>query len=143
MSSSQMANTTVSAPAIASCTGAACASGPSSSASSAACEAPSGLRRDIVYGHTDLVQDFQARAKAQDSTPTAMQELADANRALKAEAAELRTDLAEERSRSKVMRRIIAELSLELEQAKAELGAAAGVARLPVRTGPSGTVRRD
>ncbi|MGW7447888.1 hypothetical protein [Kitasatospora sp. NPDC054795] len=103
----------------------------------------SGLRRDIVYGHTDLVHDFQARAKAQDSTPTAMQELADANRALKAEAAELRTDLAEERSRSKVMRRIIAELSLELEQTKAELGAAAGVARLPVRTGPSGTVRRD
>ncbi|MDV9194596.1 hypothetical protein [Streptomyces sp. Wh19] len=31
------------------------------------------LRRDIVYRHTDLVQDFQARGKAQDSTPTAMQ----------------------------------------------------------------------
>ncbi|MEV4612582.1 hypothetical protein AB0K43_08275 [Kitasatospora sp. NPDC049258] len=91
----------------------------------------------------ERAEDFQARAKAQESTPTAMQELADANRTLKAEAAELRTDLAEERSRSKVMRRIIAEPSLELEQAKAELGAAAGVARLPVRTGPSGTVRRD
>ncbi|MFF3071401.1 hypothetical protein ACFVSN_05985 [Kitasatospora sp. NPDC057904] len=103
----------------------------------------SDLRRDIVYGHTDLVQDFQARAKAQDSTPTAMQELADANRTLKAETAELRTELAEERSRTKVMRRIIAELSLELEQAKAELGAAAGVTQLPVRTRSVGTAKRD
>ncbi|MFD8708051.1 hypothetical protein ACFV1W_36650 [Kitasatospora sp. NPDC059648] len=67
----------------------------------------SASRRDIVYGHTDLVQDFRARAKAQDSTPTAMRELADANRALKAEAAEPRTELAEERSRTKVMRRIM------------------------------------
>ncbi|MEU3204146.1 hypothetical protein ABZ702_09695 [Streptomyces cyaneofuscatus] len=97
----------------------------------------SGLRRDIVYGHTDLVQDFQARAKAQDSTPTAMQDLADANRALKAEAAELRTVLAEERSRSKMMRRIIAEQSLELEQVKTEVASARHVAVLPTRgSGP-------
>lgn len=75
--------------------------------------------------------------------PTAMQELADANRALKAQAAELRTELAEERSRTKVMHRIIAELSLEPENAKSQLTAAASVARLPFRTGPSETVRRD
>ncbi|MCX5583439.1 hypothetical protein [Streptomyces erythrochromogenes] len=105
----------------------------------------SGLRRDVVYGHTDLVQDFQARARAQDSTPTAMQELAEANRALKAEMAELKTEFTKERSRTKVMRRIIAELFLELEQAKTELGAAAGVAQLPVRRGSVnvGTTKRD
>ncbi|MET7854809.1 hypothetical protein ABZT48_43140 [Streptomyces avermitilis] len=95
--------------------------------------AESGLRRDVVYGHTDLVQDFQARAMAQDSTPTAMQELVEANRALKTDMAELKTELAQERSRAKVMRRIIAELSLELEQAKTELGSATGVSRLPDR----------
>ncbi|MFF4935018.1 hypothetical protein ACFY2H_40120 [Streptomyces griseofuscus] len=91
------------------------------------------LRRDIVYRHTDLVQDFQARAKAQDSTPTAMQELADENRTLKAEADDLRDELRQERARTKTMRMIIAELSLELEQAKAELEGASGIARLPDR----------
>ncbi|WP_055469079.1 hypothetical protein [Streptomyces ardesiacus] len=93
----------------------------------------SDLRRDIVYRHTDLIQDFQARAKAQDSTPTAMQELADENRKLKAEADDLRDELRQERARTKTMRMIIAELSLELEQAKAELEGASGVARLPDR----------
>ncbi|MGW3622560.1 hypothetical protein [Streptomyces sp. NPDC000880] len=91
------------------------------------------LRRDIVYRHTDLVQDFQARAKAQDSIPTAMQELADENRKVKAEADDLRDELRQERARTKTMRMIIAELSLELEQAKAELEGASGVARLPDR----------
>ncbi|MDT0616484.1 hypothetical protein [Streptomyces lancefieldiae] len=91
------------------------------------------LRRDIVYRHTDLVQDFQARAKAQDSTPTAMQELADENRTLKAEADDLRDELRQERARTKTMRMIIAELSLELEQVKAELEGASGIARLPDR----------
>ncbi|MEV5449532.1 hypothetical protein [Streptomyces sp. NPDC052535] len=91
------------------------------------------LRRDIVYRHTDLVQDFQARAKAQDSTPTAMQELADENRKLKAEADDLKDELRQERARTKSMRMIIAELSLELEQAKAELEDAVGVTRLPDR----------
>ncbi|MEU0042847.1 hypothetical protein [Streptomyces werraensis] len=91
------------------------------------------LRRDIVYRHTDLVQDFQARAKAQNSTPTAMQELADENRTLKAEADDLRDELRQERARTKTMRMIIAELSLELEQAKAELEGVVGVTRLPDR----------
>ncbi|WP_030883896.1 hypothetical protein [Streptomyces sp. NRRL F-5053] len=91
------------------------------------------LRRDIVYRHTDLVQDFQARAKAQDSTPTAMQELVDENRKLKVEADDLRDELRQERARTKTMRMIIAELSLELEQAKAELEGASGIARLPAR----------
>jgi hypothetical protein len=37
----------------------------------------SGLRRDVVHGdHKDLVEEFQARVKAQNATPAAMQELA-------------------------------------------------------------------
>ena len=64
----------------------------------------SDLRRDVVYRHTDLIQDFQARAKAQDSTPTAMQELADENQKLKAEAHDLRDELRQERAWNKTMR---------------------------------------
>lgn len=93
--------------------------------------AESDLRRDVVYRHSDLIQDFQARAKAQDSTPIAMQELADENRKLKTEADDLRGELRQERGRGKTMRVIIAELSLELEQAKAELEGVSGVTRLP------------
>ncbi|MFI9585921.1 hypothetical protein ACIHCQ_29700 [Streptomyces sp. NPDC052236] len=91
------------------------------------------LRRDVVYRHTDLIQDFQARAKAQNSIPSAMQELADENRQLKSEADDLRGELRQEQASGKTMRMIIAELSLELEQAKAELEGASGVARLPDR----------
>ncbi|MFI0776252.1 hypothetical protein [Streptomyces sp. NPDC021212] len=93
--------------------------------------AESDLRRDVVYRHNDLIQNFQARAKAQDSTPFAMQELADENRRLKTEIDELRGDLRQEQGRGKIMRMITAELSLELEQAKAELESRSGVTRLP------------
>ncbi|GAB7185739.1 hypothetical protein ATKI12_5570 [Kitasatospora sp. Ki12] len=96
----------------------------------------SGLRRDVVYGHTDLVQEFQARAKAQDAIPTAMQELAEENQQLKAERDGLKKKLDGERARSKAMRMIIAELSLELEQAKGELGSATRVTQLPTRRRP-------
>ncbi|WP_243088158.1 hypothetical protein [Streptomyces sp. 891-h] len=91
------------------------------------------LRRDIVYRHTDLIQNFQARAKAQNSTPVAMQELAEENRQLKTENDELRGELRQEQARSKTMRMIIAELSLELERAKAELEGVSGVTRLTDR----------
>ncbi|WP_338930470.1 hypothetical protein WEB32_00945 [Streptomyces netropsis] len=70
---------------------------------------------------------------AQDFNPIAMQELADTNRQLKAEADDLRGEFRQERARTKTMRMIIAELSLELEQAKAERVDASGVARLPDR----------
>jgi hypothetical protein len=93
--------------------------------------AESDLRRDVVYRHSDLIQEFQARAKAQDSTPIAMQELADENRRLKTEIDELRGELRQEQGKGKTMRVIIAELSLELEQAKVELEGVSGVTRLP------------
>ncbi|MET9357274.1 hypothetical protein ABZY14_30505 [Streptomyces sp. NPDC006617] len=101
-------------------------------ASSSELIAESELRRDVVYRHNDLIQDFRARVKAQDSTPTAMQELADENRQLKTEIDELGGELRREQARGKTMRMIIAELSLELEQAKAEFEGLAGVTWLPV-----------
>ncbi|WP_326756714.1 hypothetical protein OIE73_38775 [Streptomyces hirsutus] len=88
--------------------------------------AESELRRDVVYRRTDLIQEFQARAKAQDSTPTAMQEFADENRQLSSEDDDLTVELRQKQAKNKTMRMIIAELSLELEQTKAEL---AGVCR--------------
>lgn len=63
-----------------------------------------GSAQDIVYRHIDLVQNFHARAKTQDSTPTAMQELADENRQLKSEIDNLRGELHQEHGRSKTMR---------------------------------------
>jgi hypothetical protein len=76
--------------------------------------AESGLRRDIVYAdHKDLAEEFQARVKAQDSTPEAMRELAERNAELDSQLCALR-----------------AELSLELMQAKEELAALGNVTML-------------
>ncbi|MFJ2788737.1 MULTISPECIES: hypothetical protein [unclassified Streptomyces] len=69
--------------------------------------------------------------KAQDSAPIAMQELSDENRKLKTEIDDLGGELRQEQGRGKAMRMIIAELSLELEQAKAELEGISGLTRLP------------
>jgi hypothetical protein len=94
--------------------------------------AESGLRRDIVYGdHKDLVEEFQARVKAQRSVPLAAQDLATERDALAAELATVRQELARERSATAVLRKIAAELALELDQARAEAGG--NVTRLPPR----------
>jgi hypothetical protein len=86
----------------------------------------SGLRRDVVYGdHKDLVGEFQARAKAQRSTPVALQNLAAERDTLAAELAAVR----QERSATAVLRRIAAELAIELDQARSEM-AASGKATL-------------
>lgn len=85
--------------------------------------AESGLRRDVVYGdHKDLVEEFQARAKAQRSTPLAAQDLAAERDTLAAELAAVRQELARERSAAAVLRKIAAELALELNQARTETG---------------------
>jgi hypothetical protein len=94
--------------------------------------AESGLRRDVVYGdHKDLVEEFQARVKAQRSTPLAVQDLAAERDTLAAELATVRQELARERSGTAALRKIAAELALELHQARAEL--ASNVTRLPSR----------
>ncbi|WP_121713742.1 hypothetical protein [Streptomyces sp. E5N91] len=92
----------------------------------------SGLRRDVAYGdHKDLVEEFQARAKAQHCTPAAMQELADQKAELNKKLADATEALAKERAVTAALRRIIAELDLELDQAREELGQSGNVTRLP------------
>ncbi|WP_433892643.1 hypothetical protein [Streptomyces sp. CA-111067] len=102
----------------------------------------SGLRRDVAYGdHKDLVEEFQARAKAQSATPAAMQALADRYAEAKEKLAAITEELAKERAAGGTLRRIIAELSLELHQAE-ELRQSGSVARLPApRRGVSGKGR--
>ncbi|WP_158893421.1 hypothetical protein [Amycolatopsis anabasis] len=91
----------------------------------------SGLRRDVVYEHRDLVDEFKAHVKAQNSTPVAMRQLADDYTAAKEELATLKEDLSNERAATALLRRVVAELSLELEQARDELTHAHQIARLP------------
>lgn len=93
--------------------------------------AESGLRRDVVYEHPDLVEDYQARVKAQGSTPAAVQDLADRNAALTAELAAVKQALAEERATARALRKAAAELSLELHLARQELAGHGNVTRLP------------
>ncbi|WP_433661374.1 hypothetical protein ACQPW1_21660 [Nocardia sp. CA-128927] len=95
--------------------------------------AESGLRRDVVYEHPGLVDLFKARAKAQDATPAAMQELADENRALHGKNDKLTYELTTERGITAALRKIAAELSLELDQAKGQLSAATAVTQLNSR----------
>ncbi|NMI55841.1 MULTISPECIES: hypothetical protein [unclassified Streptomyces] len=103
----------------------------------------SGLRRYVVYGnHKDLMEEFQAQAKAQSFTPAAAQKIAEQNTALKEELADARAKLAAERERNAALVRIAAELSLELEQARAELESAQQVPRLPGARSPRPSPRR-
>lgn len=92
----------------------------------------SGLRRDVAYGdHKDLVEEFQARVKAQHCTPSAMQELAEANAQLKDRLSATAKALAHEQKTSAALRRIIAELDLELHKAQGNLEQAGNATRLP------------
>jgi hypothetical protein len=94
----------------------------------------SGLRRDVVYAdHKDLVEEFQARARTQDSTPDTMRDLAGRNEELTGKLTEARAELAAERAAGAALRLVVAELSLELQQAREELAAAGTVTRLPAR----------
>ncbi|WP_381801674.1 hypothetical protein [Streptomyces niveus] len=92
----------------------------------------SGLRPDVAYGdHKDLIEEFQARAKAQHCTPAAMQALADQNAQLKDRLAGAAKMLAQERTNTAALRRIVAELDLELHEAHQELERSGNVTRLP------------
>ncbi|MGZ0198753.1 hypothetical protein ACNFR7_00785 [Streptomyces sp. RM1] len=98
-----------------------------------------GLRRDVVYGdHKELVDEFRARAQAQNFTPQVVQDMADENILLREALTKIKADLAAERERVSALVRAATELSLELEQTREELAAAQRVTRLP---GPRGTVR--
>lgn len=92
----------------------------------------SALRRDVVYEHGNLIDEFKARAKAQRTTPSAMQDLADRYAKAQEDLAIATQALAEERQRNSVLRLAIAELSIELEQARQEIAGTSTINRLPV-----------
>jgi aspartate aminotransferase-like enzyme len=97
----------------------------------------SGLRRDTAYDdHKDLVEEFQARARAQHHTPALAQSLAEENAALKEKLADATSALAKERQTTAALRKIIAELDLELHAAREGRGPAR-IAALPPRRRPS------
>jgi hypothetical protein len=97
----------------------------------------SGLRRDVAYGHRDLIDDFRARLRAQDSTPAAFQRLASQNAELTEALADARKHLATEQATTAILRKALAELSLELQEAQDELTALGNVTRLDSRRGPA------
>lgn len=97
----------------------------------------SGLRRDVAYGHRDLIDDFRARLRAQDSTPAAFQHLASQNAELTEALADARKHLATEQATTAILRKALAELSLELQEAQDELTALGNVTRLDSRRGPA------
>ncbi|MFI8201587.1 hypothetical protein [Streptomyces sp. NPDC085937] len=87
---------------------------------------------DVAYGdHKDLVEEFQARAKAQHGTPAAMQELANQKAELKRKLVRRDGSLGQGARVTAALRRIVAELDLELDQAREELGLSGNVTRLP------------
>jgi alpha-galactosidase/6-phospho-beta-glucosidase family protein len=90
----------------------------------------SGLRRDIVYEHTALVDAFKARAKVQRSTPLAMQQLAAQHASANRELAAKKEELTAEREAVAVLRKMVAELSLELQQARGQLAVAQNITLL-------------
>ncbi|MFD7282658.1 hypothetical protein ACFV80_37985 [Streptomyces sp. NPDC059862] len=103
----------------------------------------SGLRRDVVYGdHKDLVEEFQAKAKARSYTPDAVQKVAEENVVLKQELKDAKAALFAEQEKNSALVRVAAELSLELEQARAELESAQHVPRLPGTRSPHLPPRR-
>ncbi len=97
----------------------------------------SGLRRDVVYGdHKDLVEEFQARVRAQNAVPAAVEKIAEQNRALKEEVTALKAELVAERDKNKVLAKVAVELSMELDQSREQLAAESSVTRLPTRRRP-------
>jgi Tfp pilus assembly protein FimV len=97
-----------------------------------------GLRRDVVYGdHKDLVEGFQARVRAQHATPAAMQQLAEQHAELQRQLGTVRAELAAEQQAGATLRRMVAELSLELHQAREELSAHANATPLRRTRGPA------
>jgi chromosome segregation ATPase len=90
----------------------------------------SGLRRDIVYEHPQLIDTFKARAKALDEQPAALTALVGERDELRLQLAAAREELAREQRTSSTLRKVIAELSLELDQAREEIASLGNVTPL-------------
>jgi uncharacterized coiled-coil DUF342 family protein len=102
----------------------------------------SGLRRDIVYEHPHLIDTFKARAKARDAKPAALTAMTSERDELRGQLTAARQELAREQRTASTLRKVIAELSLELDQAREEIAALGNVtplrpAREPAATPPS------
>jgi integrase len=93
----------------------------------------SGLRRDVVYEHRDLVDAFKGQARTRDGLPEAAQKLADRASALQADLERTKADLEHERRTSAYLRRVVTELSIELEHARQRGGPDADVIPLTPR----------
>ena len=91
----------------------------------------SGVPRWKLYEHRDLIEEFQARVRAQDSVPDALSQLKADNERLAAELADTAAALAAERARTALLRRALAEASIELEHARQHGADDATVTRLP------------
>lgn len=92
--------------------------------------AESGLRRDVVYEHPHLIDTFKARAKARDEQPAALTALAGERDELRNQLTAAREELAREQRTSSTLRKLIAEVSLELDQAREELAGLSNVTPL-------------
>ncbi|UFQ99738.1 hypothetical protein KBP30_41500 [Streptomyces sp. Go40/10] len=77
------------------------------------------------------MDEFRARAKAQNFTSQVAQHMAEVNPALRDALAKTKDELAAGREQVRALVRATAELSLELAQAREELAAAQQVTRLP------------
>ena len=91
----------------------------------------SGLPRWKLYKHRDLIEDFQAKASAQNAVPDALRQMKADNERLTAELANATAALAAERARTALLRRTLAEASIELEHARQHRTGDASVTRLP------------
>jgi hypothetical protein len=80
--------------------------------------AESGLARWKVYEHRDLVEGFQARVKTVGAVPATMQALAADSQRLTRQLAEMTAALKAEQARTALLRRALAETTIELEHAR-------------------------
>jgi hypothetical protein len=95
----------------------------------------SGLRRDVVYQHRDLVDSFKAQVKARNAVPDAMQNLSDRYAQALDDLRTTNSELAQERETTAHLRRIVAELSIELDRARRPDGRSPQITSLGDRRG--------
>lgn len=93
----------------------------------------SGLRRDVVYQHRDLVDTFKAQVKARNAVPDALQDLTDRYAQALEELRAAKDNLARERNTTTHLRRIVAELSIELDRVRNQDDGSSQVTRLEPR----------
>jgi hypothetical protein len=97
----------------------------------------SGLRRDVVYEHATLVEAFKTRVTTRQSMPLAMRQLTDQHAEANRLVAALKAELTAERAAVARIRKLAAELSLELQDVREQLARSGNVVSFG-RTSESG-----